>query len=518
MVDTSTLELAYEKCLHQHHDLQEIERFRRLRLKLIQLEDLNEDLQTHIAGNDDHNRRRQRSQDVIQARCKEAEGSLESAQGEIRIKGQEIETLKAEVSSLRSVTMDSTKLLTEKLALARELSTLRPEVDHLRSQAASNQSLLAEKLSLNHHLRTVQIQLETEKRSTQRMLAKDGKARAEDAQLKIQLQTVEAELSRERRERQKSERGAQEASSTWEAQKMTLESRLESLRNKLRTTKDSLKEAQQELQRTRSVTKEEVAQRAGSAHGRTTATKLRKRTATQMLSDSMIGTPGNETEDRKTIRMSTLPGDKSTFSITPYLNRTTSFAPESPPEAATMSLATAKTREPPSSPKDPGYPTPKVRQAAAAEELGSEKAKMLGTAKPSKANAKVAPSQQKRKIASTLEKVAEEENDENNENLDRLSKRTRPTSGDDTTVAGSEAKKKKRKLLGGGLGRRLFDDDDDRELGKPGPGATRLGALNRAGSLGPKYRSLLVVPSASSSTFGSFSPLKRSRQPTATRT
>lgn len=412
--------------------------------------------------------------------------------------------------------MDSTKLLTEKLALARELSNLRPEVDHLRSQVETNQSLLAEKLSLDHQLRTLQVQLETERRSTQRILAKDGKARAEDAKFESQLQTVQAELHSERRDKQKAEREAQEASNIRDAQKATLESRLDSLRNKLRTTKDSLKEVQQELYNARSNPGPAAVERATSVPSRNAASKSRKRTATQMLSDSMIGTPGVMTEDRRTKRISTLPGDKSSFSITPYLNRTASAAPESPLEPVVASVDAAWLGEPPGAQQEPSDSVSMARQSAAANESNIGKPKALGTMKASKTNAKTAPRRNKPKSAAGLEKVAEEEHEENEENIaEEPSKATGPTQvGDDSTTWGFEAKKKKRKLLGGGLNKTLFDEDDG-EPGKAGPGTTVFGALSRAALAGAQKRSLLVAPSASKSTFGAFSPLKRNRQPTA---
>ncbi|KAL8676665.1 MAG: hypothetical protein Q9186_006836 [Xanthomendoza sp. 1 TL-2023] len=519
MVDTSDLELAYEKCLREHHAVQEKETLRRLRVQLIILENHNDDLRTHITNDDEYIRGIQQDLGALKMRLNKTEASLESAQGNIRIKSREIEILKAELSSLHGVTIDSTKLLSEKLALARELSNLRPEINHLRSQVEKDQSFLAEKLSLDHQLRTLQIQLETEKRATQRILAKDGKARAEDARIESQLQVVQAELNRERRVKQTSDREAQEASSTWEAQKLTLESRLFSLQNKLRTTKDSLKETQQELSNARMNPGAVAVERATSVSNTNAPTKLRKRTAAQMLSDSVIGTPGGVTDNRRTKRISTLPGDKSSFSITPYLNRTASAAPESPPETVAASPDTPRSGESSGALPETSDSISKARQTAAAIESKTGSRKVLGTCKASKANAKVAPGRNKVKPTTVLEQVAEEEHDENegsNEKLKRSPKATGPTSVDaNSTVWAFETKKKKRKLLGGGHGKTLFDEDHG-EPSKVGLGPTMFGALSRAASAGPQKRSLLVAPSASNNTFGAFSPLKRNRPPTAT--
>ncbi|KAL8779874.1 MAG: hypothetical protein Q9213_006744 [Squamulea squamosa] len=510
-LDACALDLAYEKCLHQQHSVQEAERFRRLRVQLILLEDRNDRLQAQIADNDDYVKKIEQSQDAFKAKVKKAETSLENTQGEVRIKSREIETLKAELSSLHCVTMDSTKLLTEKLALARELSTLRPEVDHLRSEVASNQSLLAQKLSLDHQVRTLEIQLETEKKSMQRISAQDGKARSEDANFESQLQSVQAELNRERREKQRCEREAQKSSRAWEAQRANSESRLDSLRNKLKTTKDSLKQTQQELNSVRSVLTDMVNKSAATAQGQIIITKPRKRTATQMLSDSMIGTPGNANDDRRTKRVSALPGDKSAFSITPYLNRTASIAPESPPEGSIASLDVVRVDEQPGEAQSPTEVASKDDQTTLAELSNSERSKALDTAKATKINEKVAPRRKKPKTASILEKVAEEENDEKTENHERSSKTIGPTAGDGITLKGFEVKKQRQKLLSGAPGKTLFDGDD-REPGKSGSGAAVLHALNRGAGPALKRWQLTTAPD---SVFSVFSPLKRNRRSSA---
>ncbi|KAL8798094.1 MAG: hypothetical protein Q9182_006958 [Xanthomendoza sp. 2 TL-2023] len=516
---SGNLELAYEKCLREHYAVEYKEKLRRLRVQLIILEKQNDDLRTHIMDDDEYIQRIQQGSGALKITLNKTEARLESAQGNIRIKSREIETLKAELSSLHGVTMDSTKLLSEKLGLARELSNLRPEIDHLRSQVEKDQSVLAEKLSLDHQLRTLQIQLETEKRSTRRILAKDGKAQVEDAKFESQLQLVRAELNRESREKQKSDREAREASSRWEAQKLTLESRLASLREKPRISNGLLKETQQELSDARRNPGAVAVERATSVPSTDAAMKSRKRKAAQMLSDTMIGTPGGVTDNRRTKRISTLPGEKSSFSITPYLNRTASAAPESPLEAlATSHDATGMGKMSGALP-EPSGSVSQDHEANAAIEPKTGKPKKLDTSKVSKADPKVAPNRKKLVSTAALEQVAEEEdyeNEENNEKLERPSKGTGSTSVDnESTIWGFDAEKKKsRKLLGSGLGRTLLDEDDG-VPSKVGSGARVFGTLSRSASGRPSKPSLLIALS-SSTTFGAFSPLKRNRQTTVT--
>ncbi|KAL8694272.1 MAG: hypothetical protein Q9218_001040 [Villophora microphyllina] len=513
-LDTCALDLAYEKCLRQYDLVQEKENIRNLRVQVLLLENENDNLLMQINEDDEYIQNIEHGQSALKTEIEKLQASLESANGEARVKGREIETLKAELQSLHSVTMNSTKLLTEKLALARELSTLRPEIDHFRSQVASHQSLLAEKLSLEHQLSTVRLELESEKKSMQRILTKDGKARAEDAKVDTQLQTVKADLLRERRERQKLERENQEASHTWDAQKMALESRLETFRSKLRTTKNSLKDAQQELQDARSTARVNGNDRADAQRGRSTAENARKRNATQMLSDSMIGTPGDMVDDRRTKRPSTLPGDKSTFSITPYLNRTASVAPESPQEDGIQVHDAVKVDKATVSAQDTIKKTMTVSPAVNAEKTQSNQPNKAGPRKNLTVKAKVV---QGRKTGTVLEQVAEVEDNEDDMIEANLRREIEHTAGDDTALGDNEVgRKKKRRLFGGGPSKTLFDEDEPETI-VPGVKARAFGSLSKGLTGGPKNRSLLTASLASGNKFGAFSPLKRDRQPNAAR-
>lgn len=139
---------------------------------------------------------------------------------------------------------------------------------------------------------------------------------------------------------QKNQREAVKKQSEWETQKDVLESKLDAFRTKLRTTKDQLKEAQDELEKSQAakmaqsaeLTKARLAGRmappptAGPANPR-------KRTVARFDPDMTIGTPGQGGQAAKKQRPSVSIGDKSTFSMTPFLNRTTmSILPETPSE------------------------------------------------------------------------------------------------------------------------------------------------------------------------------------------
>lgn len=429
---------------------------------------------------------------------------------------------KAELNSLHGVTMDSTRLLTEKLTLARELSALRSEVDRLRSLATSHQSLLAEKLSLQRQLSTVEVELEKEKRATQRALDKEGKLQAEDAKLEARLESLQADIAKERQERQKVERGAQKESIESDNKITTLESRLDAFRNKLKSTKDELKEAQASLHTAQS-------SNYGTSSGASALMKStkslvgnpRKRAAAQIDTYTIIGTPGDVPAAKKSRRGSTLVGEKSTFSITPFLNRTASVAPGSPPSdnASGVDEEYVKASDHLSASRKQKEVSSEAtfdlmdKSDATKEMLQANKPGILETAKTGKINSRVPPAR-KMKAAPTLEQVAEE-NNENGESTTRMSEPAGPKGSSNETFDGNvEMKRRKKKLLRGGLGKTLFDEDEGDALrGDRGvPVGVRVFGTLEIGGLGPPKFGTRKAIGPSVGTFGAISPLKKDRK------
>ncbi|MCJ1273402.1 hypothetical protein MMC21_001193 [Puttea exsequens] len=521
-LDSQILELSYEKASRQVDIVTEAEKIRQLQVQILLLEDDNDELRSQLAQDDEHIDDMEEDNRALQESLQICQSNFKSVQGELRMKNREVETLKAELDSLHGVTMDSTKLLTEKLSLAREVSALRPELDYLRAQASSNQSLLAEKLSLQRQLNTIQVELETEKRATQRALAKDGKAQVEDTKFESRIEKLQDELSKERRERQKQEREAQIATKEAENRITTLESRLDACKNKFRSTKDQLKDSQAALQQFQA-SATMISGRASSTNpAASVPLNSRKRPAVQMDADTMIGTPGDLPVAKRNKHASALPGEKSTFSITPFLNRTASVAPESEISAK-------------ANPRDQDgvlpsdTPTHNDKRKAYVRALsepvnGLEKTRpasqgrkpmALADTNTGKANSRLPPGR-KPKAAPRLELVAEEEDDETGSRsrtmvIERASDQG---ANDDTLNEGVQMKKKKRKLLGGGLGKTLFDEDDaDGLRGDKSVlgGVKGLGTFLR-GDFGSTELGSRKALGASMSTFGTISPLKKDRR------
>lgn len=82
---------------------------------------------------------------------------------------------------------------------------MKPEVEHLRAQVEANNGLLAEKLSLQRQLTAMQVELENEKRTSARALAKQGKKQEQDEELRAEIEEVRKELTKEKKDRLKAE-------------------------------------------------------------------------------------------------------------------------------------------------------------------------------------------------------------------------------------------------------------------------------------------------------------------------
>ena len=428
------------------------------------------------------------------------------------------------------MSVNSTKLLTEKLALNRELASLRPELEHFRSQAVLHQSTLAEKLSLQRQLSSAQVELQTERNATQRALAKEGGRQELTEKMETQLDALQSELVQERRERLKAERELQRISTDFEGRKAVMETRLEAFRNKLRVTKDQLKEAQAELQQSRNQKTLSDDMNAATLD-RQYVKESRKRSLAQADTDATIGTPGILPPAKKGKRGSTIPGDKSTFSITPYLNRTMSVAPESPSDGETVpgdkhkaSVSDKVPKGRSSSRKNPKFSEkPTSASVDQTSDLGGQPKKrgVLTTVSVGKSNPRVISGRMIKRTA--LEQVQEEIDEENDvENLPPVDDQDAPhlvvpegTFQNPQDFANEETTfiKKKRKLLGAGLGRTLFDDDDE-ELGK-GHNQTILKAshaFRASGKGGISKTGPQLAKTGSNQGLGAFSPLKKDRK------
>ncbi|KAL3424365.1 hypothetical protein PVAG01_03646 [Phlyctema vagabunda] len=644
------LEQAYDQVTHTVQLVGKDEDARRLRVRMLLLEHDNNDLHYQLAQADDRMDDLAQDREELRTQLDETIEIAAALENEMRSQTREITNLKIELEAMNGLSMDSTKLLTEKLSLSRELAAIKPELDHLRSQATYQQTVLSEKLALERQVSTLEVELETEKRASLRAARKNDNT-AQEAELQREIDSLQKDLTRERKElekarkkvtsieeksdaekdastRQKSDyrekeqeyqqqienlqkkltseskalskaqeqidnleskletvekqatkvannksvsqetelelrrqidvlreevlshqrqsekdrKEARKELNASEARVGAVESKLEQLRTKLRSTKEELKECKAELSATQASL---VRAKSTAAIDDSKPNKPRKRTTQEPSTDDAIGTPdgvaarGKRPTGRRGRADQTMLGEKSMFSITPYLNRTVNMAPESPDDEDPGNNNKAphndgEESEAALSPQEKQSPISKPMQTLSALEQASSPSaepQIKPKRNPSEKNAPgVAkdelkakrPMPKKSRPLETLEKVTEEDDNDNEENVDDepvVSKRTvgikKQVSGKVSSIGNmddteSEPKKKKRKLLGGG--KTLFEEEDGDSTKRPAKvvlGPSKL--LNRGGLAGPKG-SLRGGLGSGGGGFGAFSPLKKDKR------
>lgn len=441
---------------------------------------------------------------------------------------------------------DSGKAMQEKFALTRELNRIKPELEHLQSQLTSYQTTVADRNDLRRQLDSLEVELENEKRSRQRLQSKDDDTAT--AELKSRLEKAEQKLTTEKKEHEKTKkehekvkREHQRELAAANAENERLEERISSLKEKSKSLQAELKEAREQLDDAQSElisNKPRPVSRGGEDKPRRAVTLAgdvgKKRRAPEMNFEAItIQTPGNDivARERPTKKRGAdkaALGEKSVFSITPFLNRNKSLTDDSGQEESSNNVSAEADPEPMSDgPVDQGPPSepeeeeeeeeapkPKVAfkstvsfksPAKAAKPRGRPpKATPLGDSTPAKTN-RVMKSRGTPKIKSipniSVDKSADDSSATDQENVPvATSKKT--TAVLQPKVPEGEVKKKKRKLLGA-ANTTLFDDDDGEAVvqAKPPPTA---GRRTRA-VLGGGVRNAFAAGT-------SFSPLKRDRR------
>ena len=232
---------------------------------------------------------------------------------------------------------DSGKALQEKFALTRELNRLRPEMEHLQSQLFSHQGLVAEKHNLQRQLDTLEVELENDRRSKQRAKAKEDAGALVD--LQSRLEEVGQSLSANKKDQEKARKEFDKQLTEANDRCHQLEDRVSTLKTKLKSVQGELKETRSELDRYHS----ELGKARNSLPDveerpkkkvtiQTEPEPSRKRRVQDIDSEDMSAqTPEiDETTLKRPAKKrgseQVLMGDKSTFSITPFLNRNKSLS------------------------------------------------------------------------------------------------------------------------------------------------------------------------------------------------
>lgn len=449
---------------------------------------------------------------------------------------------------MNSSAEQSNGALQDKAALTRELNSLRPELEQLKSQLASQHAIVASNGDLRRQVNTLEVELENEKRSKLRAQQSDEKGTIAD--LRSKLQQSENKLNTEKKEKETLKRELSESRGEVDQHK----ERCNSLKSKLKDAQAALKDAQSDLQKSQrelSRAKEAAADvveqpqpkprkviqtqtvaepsepkpRPAKARQARVVIEAPEPADETSFDDVDIQTPGNENisdirQQRRRGTEQALLGEKSNFSITPFLNKSRDASefpdldsdnsspdtdleasPEQPrvrKRQASRAPSPARTSRPSTSRRKPSVSL--MRDVADAETISGKPTRaesnalaIAGTrkrARPGKAANWIQAEDSDSDIASQMPEV---KSNLINGNADVSKDQDAETDG----------RKKKRKLLGG-RGKTMFDDDEaDANENPSNPlklapvkrGRAKLGGVANAFAAG-----------------NTFSPLKRERR------
>lgn len=414
--------------------------------------------------------------------------------------------------------------------------------------------------------------LADEKRAAQKAKrSQDSDEKESQSELQLKVQELEEKLVSEAREAERARRASEKEAATANDQVEMLTQRVEEFKNKLKETRAELKEVRAELTEARSAparttTTTTVPLKDNEAKRPLSKSKAAKKRGANDISvdEMMMDTPGHvEGRNKRPLKKRgvefTTVGEKSTFSITPFLEKSNTInlaetieeedeepsiligkgdpgAPIIEPEAETTEDIPLATVEKPAKSVAKALKATKSKATDATQKKarGRPKAQALkesspNTNVPSATNTRASP----RSKSASLEKVVEEpEESTRSENVpsgtippSKKSKSKNNSASDPTATSAvdtgnavsenPEPKKKKRKLLGTTNKGTLFDKDEDAgetEAMAPPKTAAAAGGGKRKpvglkASKGP-------VSSLAKNAFGgkAFSPLKRDRR------
>ncbi|KAF1350281.1 hypothetical protein EJ07DRAFT_169230 [Lizonia empirigonia] len=258
-----------------------------------------------------------------EAAVAKAEKAVEKVQANLESQQRATEKLEAKLEKLAKKDTKTSKRDEEHDTALEEL---RQELEQEKALRVKAEKALKKAGSGSAEVEQLREELERERQARQKA---EKSARKSSQQADPQAGDAQKELEEEKRERKRQEKEYTKTLAELQGRNTVLDDKLSAFREKLRTTKDKLKEKEAQLERV------ERAQTAPPTKPATEASKaaknIRKRVAASVEPETTLGTPGDAPAKRfKRGTSVSAMGDTSTFSLTPFLNRTGSVAPGSP--------------------------------------------------------------------------------------------------------------------------------------------------------------------------------------------
>ncbi|OTA05381.1 hypothetical protein A9Z42_0060630 [Trichoderma parareesei] len=309
------LDLQHQQNRHKTDLISRDEAARQLELRLLLLQDEKVQLQEKCAAKDAEIKAL--SQDGEQLRVELDRIKAGDPSKDAQVNGTTTETTGLATKSPETCMQDLSKAFDENLALTKELQQLRPEIELLRQQVKKYEMMIAEQRETQRQ----QEQLEKEPASKRQSKSEGSNEKGEDvAALRAALKKATEELSEEKRHRKAMESNHQEELDKSERQKHRLEGKISTLEEKLKESQKELQSLRKHLEASRSSGKEDGPEDDTTSN--TQGARAGSRTRGQSAAIEQERLPRKHTA-RKRATEQAMVGEKSTFSITPLLNKTT---------------------------------------------------------------------------------------------------------------------------------------------------------------------------------------------------
>ncbi|KAJ5757847.1 uncharacterized protein N7511_006541 [Penicillium nucicola] len=314
---TVHLEKEYEKSLSDSTRLLEGERDRVRRMEHLFLEFENEALRSQLNEANDHLLGFINADSEACFQLEEACQEIDRLEHHAQTALSEIDQLKEELANRKNTSTNYNAVFAEKVRLSKDLVALQSEVERINAQSSSQQAINAERHKMERQLNYLEIQLENEKHAHERTQVKGSQQSTEITKLSTRVDELRNELAGEIRAKQQQELDKRQQNSEFESERAALEGKIDTLKQQLRWTKDKLQEAQ-----TQSLQQRNSKMDKGDESEPCSRTIPLQRPGPSGHVGVTIATPGAVRVQERVRKDSALPGDKSAFSITPFLNRT----------------------------------------------------------------------------------------------------------------------------------------------------------------------------------------------------
>ncbi|KAJ4855483.1 uncharacterized protein T069G_11041 [Trichoderma breve] len=277
---------------------------RRLQLRVLLLRDENTRLQDKCTAKDEEIKALSRDGDQLRVELDGFKAQNQPKDAQIKDAAIEADDAapKAETKSSEAHMQDLSKALDENLALTKELQQLRPEMELLKQQVTNYEKMLSE-------------QRKTELASKKQ--SKPGKTNGESedmSELRAALDKVTEKLAEEERQRENIKSNHRKELEESERQNDKLEQRISKLEKKLKDSQKELRDVRKELKAPQPSSKEDESEGGNTSNNQEATTKARAK------DQSLTNKERLSRRNKRTIEQAAV-GEKSTFSITPLLNK-----------------------------------------------------------------------------------------------------------------------------------------------------------------------------------------------------